>query len=226
MIDSINIRPDDPIAGLIDYPSETRNFELKPSIPWNNFDKQYELQRIVMSILGMSNLKTGGKIILGIKQNSDKTFSSEGVDPEHLKTYNQDNIYQIVRPFGDPAPIFEIKNLEYKGHNYLVFNVQQFMYSPVICSKSGSRSAKTDGKDALEPLIKGALYTRSYKPETKRVDNETEMREIIDLAIDSEIEHMSPRIKNLLKILKPTSGKVAKERSSMQFLSELKDIKK
>lgn len=224
MIDSIPA--DEIIARAIDSPSETRNFELKSSIPWNNLDKQYELQRIIMSILGISNIKNGGKIILGIKQNTDKTFTAEGMRPEHLKTYEQDNLYQIIKPYGNPTPIFEIKNIEYNGLYYIVFNVQQFLYSPIICAKNGSRSEKSGDNKELEPLIKGALYTRSYKPETKRVDNETEMREIIDLAIDSEIEHLSPRVKNLLAILKEPKKKVSKKHDNIFFIKEMKDIKK
>lgn len=222
MIDSIPA--DEIISRIVDSPFEARNVELKPSTPWNGIEKHYELQRIVMSILGMSNIKNGGKIILGIRQNPDRTFAVEGMKTEHLMTFEQDNIYQIVKAYGNPAPIFDIKNIEYNGLYFIVFSIQQFLYSPVICSKPGTKCF--NGKEELEPLIRGALYSRSFKPETKRVNSETEMREIIDLAIDGEFEHLSPRVKNLLTILKHSGKKSKKSNDKSLFLKELKDVKK
>ena len=185
MIDPVPI-VDPIIKGIIDYPSESRAVELKPSIPWNDVDQQEQVQDIVKSIVGMSNIRDGGKIVLGVRQNSDKTFEVTGMTDEDLQTYDQEKIYQDARNFGKPEPRFEIRSMKYNGKFFIVFLVQEFLYSSIICRKSGKNLGK-------EPLVKGALYIRTHKPETKRVDDETEMREIIDLAIDKELERFSTK---------------------------------
>lgn len=215
MIDPVNLNPDSPIAAILDHPSESRSIELKSSQPWGDINRLQELQNIVKSILGLSNVKDGGKIILGIKQRPDRTFESTGMLSSHLHTFDQDNIYQVVRAYGNPAPIFEIKNFKYKANYFIVFSVQEFLYTPVICIKAGSRVNN-------EPLIKGSLYIRTHKPETKKVDNETEMREIINLAIDKEFGLWTPRIKKINKT--PRIKKKTKENGKKKFETELKDI--
>jgi len=215
MINSIKIKPDSIIAAILSTPSESRAVELKPSTPWGDINKQHQLQDIVKSIIGMSNVKDGGKLILGITQNPDRTFRATGMQSPHLQTYDQDHIYQVARAYGNPAPRFEIRNIEFEGKFYIVFAIQEFLYSPVICIKPGSNAG-------VEPLMKGALYIRTHKPETKKVDNETEMREIIELAIDKELGLWTPRIRRLVK---PSVIKQKiKESSSKKFEAELKDI--
>lgn len=205
------------IKGIIEYPSESRGVELKSSTPWVDVNHQYELQNIVRSILGISNVKDGGKIVLGIKQLPDKTFVPEGMSEEHLRTFNQDDIYQLVRSFGNPEPRFEIKNMEHEGKFFIVFFVQEFLYSPVICIKNGKNTGPT-------PLVEGAIYTRTNKPETKRVDRETEMREIINLAVDKEIELLSPRLQRLLNPHSPILPGTRPQTNDSRFSAEVEDL--
>lgn len=215
MIDST--QADQIIAAILDTPRETRAVELKPSTPWKDINQQHELQVIIKSILGMSNVRDGGKIILGITQNPDRTFTSTGMDKEHLKTFDQDHIYQVVRAYGNPEPRFEIRNIEYKGNFYIVFNIQDFLYSPVICIKSGSNNG-------TEPLVKSSIYIRTFKPETKKVDDETEMREIINLAIDKELEVWTPRMEKLYAAPQRVTHSKRVD-SKKRFEKELEDIK-
>ncbi len=208
------VKADQIIASILDTPLENRNVELKPSIPWKDANRQHQLQDIIKSVLGMSNVRDGGKIILGVFQKQDKTFEVQGMKNEDLQTYDQDHIYQVVRIYGNPSPRFEVSNIEYNGKYFIVFTIQDFLYSPVICLKNGNNNG-------TEPLVKGSLYTRTHKPETKRVNEETEMREIINLAIDKEIDVWSPRVQKLVptQATKPLSMNNAKK-----FADELRDI--
>ena len=214
MIESVLVDP--VIKGILDYPSESRAVELKSSMPWSDISQQQQLQETVKSILGMSNIKDGGKIIIGIRQNSDKTFEVTGVCGEDLETYDPDKIYQAVRNYGEPAPRFEVKNMEYKGKFFVVFLVQEFLYSPVICCKNGKNIVS-------EPLVKGALYIRTHSPGTKKVDNETEMREIINLAIDKEIESYSARTQKICRAT-PHAEIPKGEIDDKKFTDEIRDV--
>lgn len=202
------------ISSILDTPSESRGVELKPGIPWKDINHQHQLQDIIKSILGLSNVRDGGKIILGVPQKADKTFDVVGMKDEDLQTYDQDHIYQVVKAFSNPSPRFEVSNIEYGGKYFIVFTIQDFLYSPVICIKSGSNNGS-------EPLVKGTLYIRTHKPETKKVDEETEMREIINLAIDKEIDIWSPRVQ---KLVQTQSIKTPVVSDKKRFTDELKDI--
>ena len=95
---------------------------------------------------------------------------------EHLKTYNPENIHQIVNQYGNPDPQFIVTNQEHDNRCFIVFNVQEFSHFPVICSKDAKK------------LKTAAFYIRTTTPESKKVDNPSEMKSIIDLAVDKEIE--------------------------------------
>lgn len=215
MIDPIPI--DIRIKGILDAPQESRAVELKPSLPWKNVERQIQIQDIIKSILGMSNVRDGGRIILGVRQNLDRTFTVEGMKEENLKTYDAENIYQDVRKFGKPEPRFEVKNMKDNDKFFIVFVVQNFLYSPVICNKNGKNIG-------TEPLIRGALYIRTHKPETKKVDNQTEMREIIELAIEKELDLFSARMQRVFKTMSYIKVPKSTEDEQEKFAEELKDI--
>jgi len=215
MIESI--KADHIISSILRTPMESRSVEFKPSLPWNDVNTQIQLQEIIKSILGLSNIKDGGKIILGVKQNPDRTFIVEGMKKEDLQTYDSERIYQDIRNFGEPEPRFEIRNIELDNKNFIVFLVQEFFYSPVICVRNGKNIGG-------EPLVKSALYIRTLKPETKKVDNETEMREIINLAIEKELDLFSTRMQRAFKTMSHLKIPESTEQDEKKFLEEIKDI--
>lgn len=212
MIDPI--KADTTFISIVESPIESRSVEFKPSVEWRDVNSQNDIQKIIKSIIGMSNVKDIGRIILGVPQKPDRTFEIKGMDPEHMKSYEQDNIYQDVRKFTNPSPHFEVSNVEWDGKFFIVFTVYEFLYSPIICIKNG----KNNG---AEPLVAGAFYIRTHKPETKKVDKEEEMREIINLAVDKEFEILTPRVKQLI------GSKIRTQLVSddEKFKKELEDLK-
>jgi len=214
------IKTDKIISGILEPPNESRGVEFKPSIPWpsniNGLQNSNKVQEIIKSILAMSNIRDGGKIILGIeKDDKDRKYILKGMEGGDLNTYDQDLIFDQVRNFGDPEPSFQVLNVEYKSYNFIVFAVQSFMFAPVICKNYRK----------LNKLEDAVLYIRSDKPETKKVTESFEMREIVDLAIEKELDLFSTRIQRFfrnmsgVKILKSTRNDYDK------FQDELKDIK-
>lgn len=215
MIESI--KADHIITSILSEPMESRSVEFKPSLPWNDVSSQIQLQEVIKSILGLSNIKDGGKIILGVKQNPDRTFTVEGMKEEHLVTYDSEKIYQDIRSFGEPEPRFEIRSIESGDKFFIVFFIQEFLYSPIICARNGKNVG-------AEPLVKGALYIRTLKPETKKVDNETEMKEIINLAIEKELDLFSTRMQRVFKTMTQLKVPKSTDQDREKFSEELKDI--
>ncbi len=213
------IEADKIISGILESPNESKSVEFKPSVCWpdkiDGIQQNNKVQEIIKSILAMSNNRDGGKIILGIKRDNEGKYILQGMTEDDLKTYDQDLIFEHVRNFGEPEPKFQVLNIEYNNKNFIVFAIQSFIFAPIICKNHRN----------LNQLEHAAVYIRTDKPETKKITDPSEMREMIDLAIEKELDVFSVRIQRIfkpmsyyveqLKIIKPDEDK---------FIEELKDI--
>jgi predicted HTH transcriptional regulator len=205
--------------------NETRAVEFKPSFPWpqsiTDLQVNDKAQEVIITILALSNLRDGGKIILGVERDSGGSYARMGMNAGHLATYDPDLIYDQVRNFGEPEPRLQIANVEYGGQFFIVFNVRSFLLSPVI-----SRN-----KRPLMKLKDAALYTRSDKPESKRVSDAVETKEIVDLAVEKELVTFSARVEILLSGTlsqlrlqrQPEPAKAQADRE--KFNNEIEDIR-
>jgi len=207
------------ISGILESPNESKTIEFKPSIPWpskiDQIQNNDKAQEIIMGILGMSNIRDGGKIILGIEKNAPGgKYIRKGMKKIDLKTYDQDLIFDHIRNFGEPEPKFQILNVEYDDKNFIVFAVQSFVIAPVI-----SKNNKN-----LKKVHNATFYLRTDKPETKKVTDPSEMREIIDLAIEKEIELFSTRMQRIFQTLSHVPAPKSTREEMNKFAEELKDI--
>ncbi len=214
------IQADSLISGILESPNESKSVELKPSFSWpgkiDGIQKNNKAQEVIKSILAMSNTRDGGKILLGIEKdkNTDR-YVLKGMEESDLSTYDQDLIYNQVRNFGEPEPRFEVKNVIYSNMKFIVIAVQGFQLSPVI-----SRNNKN-----LAQIEQAVLYIRTDKPETKRITDPAEMRDIIDLALEKELTTFSTRVQQYLhhiSIQPPAAAPC--ETDADKFNDELKDI--
>jgi len=165
----------------IEAGKESRHLEYKRSKSWN--DPNFKAT-ITKSILGMSNIKDGGTIVIGMDKQEDGSYVPEGVQLEHLKAFSdEDSIKKYVANFADPCVDFDVEISKYQNNDFVIIIVREFEELPVIC--------KADG---LKNLRKGAIYTRTKRhPETAEVPSQTEMREIVELAIDKGMRKLSER---------------------------------
>jgi predicted HTH transcriptional regulator len=161
---------------------ERRSVELKQSMSWDEPNTQAKITR---SILAMSNIRDGGKIIIGAKRNDDDTYEPEGLYPEHKDTYNSDNVADHVSNYADPYVKFTLEAITCGENTFIVIRVDEFEEVPVIC--------KNDGRD----LRRSAVYVRSRrKPESVEVRDEAEMREIIEMAVEKSVRKLFQRLAN------------------------------
>jgi len=208
------------ISGILESPNESKSIEFKPSVPWpsniDNIQQNNKIQEIIKSILAMSNTRDGGKIILGVeKDDKENKYYLKGMKVEDLKTYDQDLIFEHVRNFGEPEPKFQVLNIEYDDKNFIVFAVQSFIFAPIICIN----------KRSLNQLENAVIYIRTDKPETKRITETSEMREIIDLAIEKELDLFSVRMQRFFKTMSSVKVLKSTKTDENKFQEELKDIK-
>jgi predicted HTH transcriptional regulator len=214
------MKADKIISGTLESPNESKSIEFKPSVSWpSNIDgiqQNNKIQEIIKSILAMSNTRDGGKIILGVeKDDKEKRYFLKGMSEDDLKTYDQDLIFEHVRNFGEPEPKFQVLNIEYNDKNFIVFAVQSFIFTPIICRN----------KRSLNRLEDAVIYIRTDKPETKKITEPSEIREIMDLAIEKELDLFSVRIQRLFKTMSSVKVLKSTKTDKNKFEEELKDIK-
>jgi hypothetical protein len=84
---------------LLEIGREGRNLEYKRSCSWS--EPVFKAQ-ITKAILGFSNVRDGGRIVIGLEEQTDKTYKRKGVTHGHLKSYNYDDISSYVSGYADP----------------------------------------------------------------------------------------------------------------------------
>jgi len=177
MIHTIESLPSD-LEKVIYNKREKRNIEYKDSMSWK--DKNVQI-RVTRSILGMANLPSGGYIVFGVRQSGNE-FVPSGMDLEYSESFTQDNVDDFVRNYAEPFVEVSVTRYLHKEKIYVIIQVNGFEELPVICKKDAKL------RDGSVYLRQGSIYVRSRsKVETAEVQTQTEMREIIEQAVDKSL---------------------------------------
>jgi hypothetical protein len=163
-------------------PSEDRPREFKRSAPWNELR-----HKIARAALAMANKRDGGLIILGVQHDGTGCIAA-GVSAGDLKTYDDDEIKGFINQYADPYVACSIHRPIVNQKQFIVIDVSEFDDVPVICKKDAN-----DGNN--KPILQsGGVYARSFrKPESCLVQSQTEMREILDMAVERGIRRFLAR---------------------------------
>ena len=171
----------DVVQEIIDYPNEERHIEIKQDMKWGGNNKA----KIAKHIFAMANLRDGGWIVIGKTEQPNKTFTKTGMSQENFDSYDPDHVKAYAYSHAEPPIIFEVHKKDESGLKIVVFEIQGFRDTPIICKK-------TEGNI----LQKGDMYVRSKgMPESVKVQNYTEMKEIIDIAIDNGLQNLFSRLR-------------------------------
>jgi predicted HTH transcriptional regulator len=160
---------------------EDRFLECKQGVAWDSLKV-----KIARTALAMANLRDGGTIVVGVSQATDGTLRLEGISAADLDTYNPDDVQAFVNRFADPYVKLELNRRSLDGKSYVELTVYEFDEVPVVC--------RADFGSPGGNLRKGAFYVRSTRmPETTELQSQTEMREILQLAIDKGVRQFLRR---------------------------------
>lgn len=159
---------------------EERNLEYKSSMAWSSSETKVKVTAVAMA---MANIKDGGTFILGVEQD-DEVFHAKGMAIGDFNSFAQDDVMEYVNGYADPYVELTVSPVRFEdGRQFIVIQIQAFDQLPVVCKKGGA-----------SPLRRGAMFTRPRrKYETTVVSSQTEMREIIDRAVDIQIRQLRER---------------------------------
>jgi predicted HTH transcriptional regulator len=156
---------------IVFHGREERHIEYKRSINWSNSNVK---AKITKSILSMSNIQDGGYLVLGVENTPINPVGMSEID---FDSFNQDDVNAYVAKYADPYANFTLYKREFDKKKFVIINIKEFSEIPVICKKSG-----------LENLVIGEIFTRTRRMyETAKVPSQTELREILDMAINKKL---------------------------------------
>jgi hypothetical protein len=160
---------------------ESRRVEMKASL---DFSRKTVKAKLAKAAMGMANTRDGGIVILGMKELGEGQFEPQGMDPGHLLTFDQDRVSSSVMEYAAPYVELAVRRVVGDNHPslgdkvFVVLDVLEFAEMPVICKRSYQN----------EGVREGAVYVRSFERyETREVQTEGEMRELLDLAIEKRL---------------------------------------
>jgi predicted HTH transcriptional regulator len=157
---------------------EERNLEFKERLDWSKSEGRNNL---IKAALAMSNIRDGGVIVLGVRNDGTPV----GLSAKEAVVFDHDALAPVINEYAEPYTRLVVTS----GHDpddggrwFVVIQIQEFHEYPVIC--------KRDGTD----LRRGALYTRSTKMNASaEVASVAEMKEILDLAVEKGIRAFNLR---------------------------------
>lgn len=170
---------DEAFRHIVYADKEARNREYKASFPWTKVMPQSLFRaKLTRTILGMSNLRDGGHIVIGVNEVTErgvKRCQPVGAEVAHVNTFDPDEMADFVQKYADPYARFGVDIVELDGRQFVVVSVAGFDKYPVICRASYETE-----------LSQGAIYVRpeSGRPRTEIVSSYKEMRDLVDLATE------------------------------------------
>ncbi len=165
-------------APIIFAGSEDRNREFKASFPWDKSTDGETMARVTKTVLAMSNLRDGGHILIGVKEDSNGHGIPEGMQQNHTASYSYDLVADFVKQYAEPYARFSLDVVEEQGNTFIILSVTGFDEAPVICRKSYG-----------DILHEGRVYVRpqSGRPRSEAVGTYVDMRELMDLAVEKRL---------------------------------------
>lgn len=200
---------DNVIKELLQGNTENLNLEFKASF---NFDENiWARERLIRSILAMSNTRNGGYILIGVGENKDKSLNLSGLEEAHLQLFKtkEEELKSKTESFCSSPVSYEIGLGKYKENDYILISVTEFSLNPLICRKNGEHKDKH--------LEEGAIYIRTLKdkPSSIKLINPVDIQDFLDRSSDKQISNLHKRgWKHDSENIKNSKSFFEKERSS------------
>ena len=141
------------------------------------------LTKVARAMMGMANRRDGGRVIIGIDEDENGGPVPDGLMAEDLSTWNYDDLANSLAEYTDPNINFDLEIVEYENKKFVVLIVHELEDIPVLCKK-----------DYPDVLRAGACYVRTRrKPETVEIPTQTDMRDLLDLAIEKGVRRFVAR---------------------------------
>lgn len=145
-------------------------------------DQRPFLARVARAVIGMANLRDGGRVVLGVEDDGGRP-RPVGLDPNQLASWSRyEDVVASLGEYAQPSVSFDLEVQRFQGLQLIVLRVHEFADIPVLAAR--------EAHDERQQLIlrRGACYVRSrHRVETAEIPTQDEMRELLDLAIEKGV---------------------------------------
>lgn len=147
----------------------------------------YLRAKVARAIMGMSNRRDGGIVIIGIEDRNSQ-LHPVGLSPQDAISWrNYDHVASALASYMSPPASFRLYMHEVAGKEFALLEVSEFADVPIICKKGYARNHASGHSEVV--LREGAIYIRGrLKPETVETSSLERMRELLDLAVEKGVK--------------------------------------
>lgn len=165
---------------------ERRDVEFKPPFAWTDTTSNWAKEKVIRAVIGMSNTKGGGYVVIGVDETTDHKADLKGLDDTLLGSFEDyEAIKGAIDGFVYGYVDFQIGVAEYDNHKFAVIAVSEFEETPNLCKKNGQENGI---------LVKDELYVRSKSSSPATIKaTDLELREILKMAADKEKVELDAR---------------------------------
>jgi hypothetical protein len=114
----------DRVVAALDSCHESRDIEFKRSAPWQDLQ-----EHITKTSMAMSNLRDGGIIVVGVGE-GDPAPTLDGIQPEHLATFDDGNVNDWVNKYASPAIRLALVRVTHASLEFLAIRISEFDATP------------------------------------------------------------------------------------------------
>ncbi|MBP7283875.1 MAG: putative DNA binding domain-containing protein [Leptospiraceae bacterium] len=164
--------------------SEKKRVEFKGKVDFKVFQEHF-----AVTLISMANINGGGIIIVGV--NNSIPHEVEGLTDEELKSFDKTFICNYLQNKVSPLPDFDPEIFPINGKNVLVFHIKEFNDVPHIITNQIILKKYRKYKP-------GDILIRTESAQSRRIQNENEMRELVSLSMRKRSELLLSDIKSII----------------------------
>lgn len=175
------------IEQILEGNAESLNLEFKGEF---NFEENtWARERLIRSVLALSNTRSGGVILIGVEESPEKIFVRKGISDAYLSIFRSkaEDLKSKIESFSSGPVNYEIGVGLYREKKFVLITVEEFRLNPIICRKTGEHSDRI--------LEEGAIYIRTLKdkPSSIKLINSVDIQDFLERSSDKQISNLHTR---------------------------------
>jgi len=181
----------DELRRIIVNAGEDEYVDAKGPLLWNG---KCESARLAKDIAAFSNSRDGGFIVIGKEESQPGSFTIVGLTAEAASTFETTKVANWVNSRFAPPIRLTCYRVQHHGAELIVIRVYEFNDIPAICTRRFD-----DPGNSRKPILEeGRIYVRTPNAESKPLQKEGELRELVGIATKKQADVLLQHVNAML----------------------------
>lgn len=203
---------------ILNFGTESVDLEFREDF---EYDNTFLRERLLKSILALSNTKGGGRVLIGIK---DETLERTGLNTDNDKSLKNklDELKSQIQKFSSGAIDIKFSVYNWNDKEFLFMEVEQYLEYPNVCKIDG-QFVKEDSEGIKKKMLEtGAIYVRSIsdKPSSIKLSDPLDVVSFFENALSKNLEYKNS--KKWYHIYQSNDGKSRKKNTKVKTKADYK----